>query len=71
MWTSWRRKGAESGLDDAAYSPGRRRKKKPRRSMSAVAVASGEPRKWQLVIAWWMTGRGTGLTRVGGSSCLE
>jgi len=47
MWTSCRRKGAESGFVEAAYSPGRRRKKKPRRSMSAVAMLSGEPRSRQ------------------------
>jgi len=34
---SWSRNGAASGFVVCAYSPGRRRKKKPNKSMSAMA----------------------------------
>jgi hypothetical protein len=57
-----------SGLSVAAYSPGRKRKKKPRISISARVLVYGVLAVWQRSVACAMIGKGIGFTRCGGGS---
>jgi hypothetical protein len=60
----------DSGLSLLAYSPGRNKKKKPKVSMSAIAVERGWLARRKVLHVWRSTRMGIGLTRDGGGSCL-
>eukprot|EP00956_Cyclotella_meneghiniana_P028589 scaffold67026_cov21-Cyclotella_meneghiniana.AAC.1 len=69
-WTSQRRKGSESWESESEYSPGRRRKKKAKMIITAVATMWDEEFKECRArnAMCRMTRSGTGLTRFGGAS---
>jgi hypothetical protein len=57
--------GAASSLSVYAYSPGRRRKKNPSRSISAMVLACGVFAQWQRCAVCARIGNGIGLTLAG------
>jgi hypothetical protein len=63
MW-----KGVDSLLDEQAYSPGRRRKKKASMVMSAMAWAPAVLDRRLMLEAMQTTEMGVGLTSQGGES---
>jgi hypothetical protein len=53
-----------------AYTPGQRRKKKPRMSLSTMVFICAVLARWHNMAAQAIIGKGIGFTLKGGGSCL-